>query len=83
MKTFKINGPFITLGQFVKASGIISSGGMIKPFLEENEITHNGVPEKRRGKKIYPNDKVEIGKDIYTFLWLSKYSLGSFVTTTV
>lgn len=68
MKTFKIEGvEFITLGQFVKAAGLVSTGGMVKPFLEETKILYNGQPEKRRGKKIYPTDKVQIGKDIYTF----------------
>ncbi|PKK87002.1 MAG: S4 domain-containing protein YaaA [Tenericutes bacterium HGW-Tenericutes-8] len=67
MKTFKINGEFITLGQFVKAAGLVSSGGMVKPFLEDNKIFYNGTLENRRGKKIYPNDKVQIGKDVYTF----------------
>ena len=68
MKTFKIEGvEFITLGQFVKAAGLVSTGGMVKPFLEETKILYNGQLEKRRGKKIYPTDKVQIGKDIYTF----------------
>ena len=68
MKTFKIEGvEFITLGQFVKAAGLVSSGGMVKPFLEETKILYNGEPENRRGKKIYPKDKVQIGKDVYIF----------------
>jgi ribosome-associated protein len=68
LKTFKIEGvEFITLGQFVKAAGLVSTGGMVKPFLEETKILYNGQLEKRRGKKIYPTDKVQIGKDIYTF----------------
>lgn len=68
MKTFKIiDSEYITLGQFVKAAGYISTGGMVKPFLEETKIFYNGEPENRRGKKIYPKDKVQIGKDVYTF----------------
>ncbi|MDG0889322.1 RNA-binding S4 domain-containing protein [Paracholeplasma manati] len=68
MKTFKIEGvEFITLGQFVKAAGLVSTGGMVKPFLEETKILYNGEPENRRGKKIYPKDKVQIGKDVYIF----------------
>ena len=47
MEQFKIKGLFITLGQFIKAASIISSGGMIKHFLCENEIILNGVEEKR------------------------------------
>jgi S4 domain protein YaaA len=68
LKTFKIEGvEFITLGQFVKAAGLVSTGGMVKPFLEETKILYNGEPENRRGKKIYPKDKVQIGKDVYIF----------------
>ncbi|MCU0104205.1 RNA-binding S4 domain-containing protein [Acholeplasma vituli] len=68
MKTFKIkDAEFITLGQFVKAAGFVSTGGMVKPFLEETKIFFNGEPENRRGKKIYPKDKVQIGKDVYIF----------------
>lgn len=68
MKTFKIEGvEFITLGQFVKAAGLVSTGGMVKPFLEETKILYNGEPENRRGKKIYPKDKVQVGKEVYLF----------------
>ena len=68
MKTFKIEGvEFITLGQFVKAAGLISTGGMVKPFLEETKILYNGETENRRGKKIYPKDKVQVGKEVYLF----------------
>ncbi len=71
MEHFKINGLFITLGQFIKAASIISSGGMIKHFLEENEIILNGVEEKRRGRKIYPGDILLINGVKYLFLWLN------------
>lgn len=68
MKTFKIEGvEFITLGQFVKAAGLVSTGGMVKPFLAETKILYNGEPENRRGKKIYPKDKVQVGKEVYLF----------------
>lgn len=68
MKTFKIEGSdFITLGQFVKAAGYVSTGGMVKPFLEETKILYNGEPENRRGKKIYPKDKVQIEQTVYLF----------------
>lgn len=68
MKKFKIKGDYITLGQFVKAVGLVDTGGMIKPFLEDTKILYNGELENRRGKKIYPDDKVQIGKDIYLFV---------------
>ncbi|NLN51124.1 MAG: RNA-binding S4 domain-containing protein [Acholeplasmataceae bacterium] len=65
MQKFKIKGEFITLGQFVKANNLVSSGGMVKPFLAEIKIVLNGVEENRRGKKIFPGDQLEIlGKKI-------------------
>lgn len=62
MNNISINTEFITLGQFLKHANIVSSGGMVKPFLAENKISVNDVEENRRGKKLYPGDKVTIKK---------------------
>lgn len=67
MEHFKIKDTHITLGQFVKAASIVSSGGMVKHFLEENTITLNGVKENRRGKKIYPGDVLIVNGEKYLF----------------
>lgn len=56
----------ITLGQFLKFAGVIDTGGMTKWFLENHDIQVNGEPENRRGKKLYPGDKVVI-KGIGTY----------------
>ncbi|MBM6753503.1 MULTISPECIES: S4 domain-containing protein YaaA [Lactobacillaceae] len=56
--TFKIDRPFITLGQLLKEEGIIPTGGAAKWFLKEQTVTVNGQPEDRRGKKLYPEDEV-------------------------
>jgi ribosome-associated protein len=56
----RLTHEMITLGQFLKFADIIDSGGQTKWFLEEHEIKVNGEPENRRGKKLYPGDKVEI-----------------------
>jgi len=42
----------ITLGQFLKLINVISTGGMAKWFLSENEVYINGELDQRRGKKI-------------------------------
>ncbi len=55
-----ISSEYITLGQFIKYVNIVSSGGMVKPFLAENKIYLNDILEARRGKKVYPGDKVLI-----------------------
>lgn len=59
-KNFVIEQDYITLGQFLKGAALISSGGMAKPYLETTSILLNGEKENRRGKKLYPNDKIEV-----------------------
>ena len=51
----KLKTDYITLGQLLKIVDIISSGGQAKWFLQENDVLING-----RGRKLYPNDLVEI-----------------------
>lgn len=60
MEKIKISTEYITLGQFLKFSGIISNGGEAKPFLQNCVILVNNEPENRRGKKLRPGDFVEI-----------------------
>lgn len=52
----------ITLGQFLKNEGIIGTGGEAKWFLAENEVTLNGEPEDRRGRKLRDGDEVNLGE---------------------
>lgn len=56
----KIDRPFITLGQLLKEEGIIPTGGAAKWFLREHDVKINDELDQRRGKKLYPGDKVEI-----------------------
>lgn len=65
MKTILIQTEYITLGQFLKFSSIISNGGEAKFFLENNIILVNNIEEKRRGKKLFNGDIVEINKKKY------------------
>ena len=60
MRNVKISSEYITLGQFLKFSGIISQGGEVKHFLAENACLVNGESENRRGKKLYPGDEIEV-----------------------
>ncbi|KRN61580.1 hypothetical protein IV83_GL000775 [Pediococcus inopinatus] len=55
-----ITTPFITLGQLLKMEDIIGSGGQAKWYLREHSLEVNDEPEDRRGKKLYPNDTVNI-----------------------
>ncbi|MBE6130980.1 MAG: RNA-binding S4 domain-containing protein [Erysipelotrichaceae bacterium] len=65
MVKIKIYSEPITLGQFVKFLGLIYSGGEVKKFLEENDIFVNEVSEKRRGKKLFSGDLVQINDQKY------------------
>ncbi len=56
----EIEDNYITLGQFLKLTSIISSGGMAKPFLAQTEIYVNDEAENRRGKKLYNQDIISI-----------------------
>ena len=60
MEKIQIQGEFITLGQFIKFANITSSGGMVKAILQEYKIYVNDILESRRGKKLYPGDKILI-----------------------
>ena len=51
---------YITLQQFLKLSGIVSTGGQAKLYLQEADITVNGEKENRRGRKLYPEDTVVV-----------------------
>lgn len=60
MKMIEIRDDYITLGQFLKLSDCISTGGQAKAFLQEYVIKVNDEIENRRGKKLYPQDRIEI-----------------------
>ena len=48
----KIDTEFITLGQLLKMTDWISSGGEAKLAVKELKITVNGEKEDRRGRKL-------------------------------
>lgn len=56
----KSDQEFITLQALLQITDIISTGGMAKAYLMENEVVVNGELEDRRGRKLYPGDKVEV-----------------------
>ncbi|MBM7601356.1 S4 domain protein YaaA [Virgibacillus halotolerans] len=55
-----INTAYITLGQFMKLANVFESGGMIKAYLQDEGVVVNSEIEHRRGRKLYPDDIVEI-----------------------
>jgi len=60
MERVKIDSEYITLGQFLKYVNIVSSGGMVKAILQDTKIHVNDILEARRGKKLYPGDKIVV-----------------------
>ena len=60
VEKINISSEYITLGQFIKYANIVSSGGMVKAILAEYTIYVNDILEARRGKKLYPGDKILI-----------------------
>lgn len=65
MKKFKMYTEFITLGQFLKASDYIGSGGEAKFFLAQHEVFVNHERRTERGKKLYHGDQVMIFETVH------------------
>lgn len=65
MKSITIRDEYITLGQFLKFAGIVSSGIDAKMIIKDGLVKVNGEVEIRRGKKLRQNDQVQYDKDIY------------------
>jgi S4 domain protein YaaA len=68
MNKFKISSEFITLGQFLKATDHISSGGEAKFFLLNNDVMVNREKRTERGKKLYPGDFVIVDEMEYMII---------------
>lgn len=60
MEKISISTPYITLGQFLKLANIFDSGGMIKTYIKDVGVLVNDEKEQRRGRKLYPGDKVVV-----------------------
>ena len=68
MKTIeqvKISTEFIKLDQFLKWLAVVDSGSQAKQVILDGEVKVNDEVETRRGRKIYPEYKVEIFDKIY------------------
>lgn len=60
MNLIKIESEFIKLDQLLKFSTVVDSGGVAKIFIQEECVLVNGEVCTQRGRKIYPNDIVDI-----------------------
>lgn len=53
---------YITLNVLLKITGIISTGGQAKYYLQESPVLVNDILESRRGRKLYPGDVIKINE---------------------
>lgn len=64
----KINSEYITLGQLLKMTDFIQSGGEAKFAVKELHITVNGEMENRRGRKLRSGDVIVIEDQSFTLV---------------
>ncbi len=55
--------PGITLGQALKATNVVGTGGEAKVLIQAGEVRVNGEVETRRGRKLREGDVVEVGDE--------------------
>ena len=65
MMEVKIFTESITLGQFLKFTGLVATGGQTKDFLSANIIMVNGFETQQRGKKLFPGDVIKVAEAVY------------------
>lgn len=58
IETVTIDSDYIKLDSFLKLAGIVMSGGEAKEMILDGMIEVNDEVEKRRGRKLYPGDKL-------------------------
>lgn len=61
MREVLIETETINLDQFLKWSGVISTGGEAKFVIAEGNVKVNGVIETKRSRKLKTSDVVELG----------------------
>ena len=67
MEQFIIKKDFITVSQFLKVQGYITSGGQTGFFLDNNKVLLNGVSVTQKKKKIFNGDLLFINNDGFKF----------------
>ena len=58
--TFAITTEYIKLDSFLKGVNVVGSGGEAKIIIVEGQVRVNGEIENRRGRKLYPGDRVNL-----------------------
>ena len=60
IEKIKISTEFIKLDQFLKWTGVCGNGSEAKELIINAEVKVNGEIELRRGRKLYPEYKIEV-----------------------
>jgi ribosome-associated protein len=63
---FVISTEYIKLDSFLKGVSVVGSGGEAKIIIADSQVRVNGEIEIRRGRKLYPGDRVELGGHVFT-----------------
>ena len=63
--TLNAGEEYITLQSLLKITGTISTGGMVKEYLNETTVLVNGERENRRGRKLYSGDEVRLPECVF------------------
>ena len=58
MMTFTVKGEYITLGQLLKAAGLVDNGVEAKEVIRDGEASVDGIVDERRGRKLYGGESV-------------------------
>jgi len=64
--TICITTDYIKLDSFLKMANLVGSGGEAKIIIGDGLVSVNGEIENRRGRKLYPGDRVELGGHKFT-----------------
>lgn len=63
--SFAITSEYIKLDSLLKGVNAVGSGGEAKLIITDGLVTVNGEQELRRGRKLYPGDRVGLAGDVY------------------
>ena len=63
--SFAITSEYIKLDSLLKGVNAAGSGGEAKLIVASGLVTVNGEQELRRGRKLYPGDRVGLAGDVY------------------
>ena len=68
MKEIEIDTEFIKLDQFLKLTGLASTGGHAKMLISEGQVKVNGEINLMRGKKLRKDDEIQVAEDSFKII---------------